>query len=184
MNKMKIILIILIIVVLIVPSVAYEYYTYSHPISAMPMKDAYAFLNNNTDSTLTNFNLSYLGSRESVVIGIDAPEYGSSNVYFGLLLYAIKSNEKINAPLTGMTYKINTVYLSYNESMPSELSRPTETTYMNSGIENVYTCEYGISGNLTLTFYVQITPIGFIGPFHFNGKPVTENVTMNVQVTN
>jgi len=184
MNKKKIIFIILILAILIVPSVTYEYYTYPHPTSVMPLEKAYELLNNSTDSKKTTFNLSYLGSRESVVIGIDAPEYGSSNVYFGLLLYAIKSDEKINAPLTGMTYEINNVYLSYNESIPSELSRPTETTYMNSGIENVYSWEYGISGNFTLTFYVQITPIGIIGPFHFNGKPVTENVTMNVQVAN
>jgi len=182
MNKKKIILIILILVILVVPSVTYEYYTYPHPTSVMSLEKAYVLLNNSTDSKLTTFNLSYLGSRESVIIGVDASKYSSSSVYFGLLLFAIKFSEKVNAPLTGMTYQINNVYVSYSKSMPSELPSPTKTIYMNSGVENVYSYEYGISGNFTLTFYVHITPIGMIGPFHFNGNTVIENVTMNVKI--
>ncbi|MGC8674151.1 MAG: hypothetical protein ACP5TI_03370 [Thermoprotei archaeon] len=184
MNKRKIIFIILILVVLIVPSVAYEYDTFPHSTSVMPLEKAYELLNNSTDSTNTTFNLSYLGSRESVIAGVDAPKFRSSTVYFGLLLFAIKTSEKINAPLTGMTYQINNVYVSYNGSNLAELPHPKETIYMDSGIENVYTYEYGVSGNFTLTFYVQIIPIGVIGPFHFDGNAVTERVNINVHVKN
>lgn len=184
MNKRKLISIILILIILIVPSVTYEYYTSPQTISVMPLEKAYELLNNSTDSTNTTFNLSYLGSRESVIIGLDASKFGSSTVYFGLLLFAMKVSEKINDPLTGLTYKINNVYVKYNESNLSELPPPTETKYMVSGIENVYTYEYGISRNFNLTFYVHITPIGVIGPFHFNGNTVTEKVNINVQIKN
>lgn len=184
MNKRKIIFIILILIILLVPSFAYEYDTSPHLTSVMPLEKAYELLNNSTDSTNTTFNLNYLGSRESVIVGLDAPKFSSSTVYFGLLLFTIKISEKVNAPLTGMTYEINNVYIKYNDSNLTELSHPDETIYTDSGIENVYTCEYGVSGNLTLTFYVQIIPIGVIGPFHFDGNTMTEKVNINVHALN
>jgi len=184
MNNRKIIFIILILIILIVPSVAYEYDTFPHSTSVMPLEKAYELLNNSTDSTNITFNLSYLGSRESVIVGLNIPKFSSSTVYFGLLLFAIKISEKINAPLTGMTYRINNVYIRYNDSNLTQLPHPKETIYMDGGIENVYTYEYGVSGNFTLTFYVQIIPISVIGPFHFDGNTVTEKVNINVHIKN
>lgn len=184
MNRKKIILILLVLFILVVPPVTYEYYTFPHSISVMPLEKAYDLLNSSTDSTTTTFNLSYMGSRESVIIGLDTSKFATPTVLFGLILFAIKVSEKINAPLTGLTYQINNVYVRYNESNLSELPHPSKTTYMNSGIENVYTFSYPFSGNFTLTFYVNVTPIGVIGPFHFNGNTVTEKVTVNVEISN
>ena len=170
--------------ILIIPSVVYEDYTYPHSTSVMPLKKAYSFININTDSTNATFNLTYLGSRESIIIGVDTSKLATPFVFFGLLIFSVKDYEKINTPLTGMTYQIDSVKVRYNESSLQELPAPTQTINLNTVIENVYSCEYGFSGNFTLTYYISVTPIGIIGLFHFNGKEVTEKVSIYVKINN
>lgn len=183
MNKRRILLIIFVLVILIVPSTAYEYYTSPHSISVMPQKKAYQSINKSTDSTNTTTTLSYLGSSETVLIGLDTPKEIGAFEYFGITIFAIKTSQKINSPLTGLTYKINSVYLNYsyyNNTLPS----PLKIIYNSSGIENIYRYEYGTSGNYTLRFYVHITPVAEIGILHFLGNSVVKMVTINVKITN
>jgi hypothetical protein len=184
MKRRKILLIFLVPMILIIPKVVYEDYTVPHSNSVMPLKKAYGFINTNTDSTNTTFNLTSLGSRESIIVGVDTSKLATPFIFFGLLIFSVKDYEKINTPLTGMTYQIDKVRVRYNESSTQELPVPTQIIYLTTGIENVYLCEYGFSGNFTLTYFINITPIGINGPFHFNGKEVTEKVNIDVKVIN
>jgi len=183
MNIRRILLIILVLVILIASSTAYEYYTSPHSISVMPQKEAYQLISESTDSTNTTTNLSYLGSSETVLMGLDIPKEIGAFEYFGINIFAIKTSQKINSPLTGLTYKINSVYLNYsyhNNTLPS----PLEIIYKSPGIENIYRYEYGTPGNYTLRFYVHITPVAEIGILHFMGNSVVIMVTVNVKITN
>ncbi len=185
MNKKrtkKISIIILVLALILVPFSAYEYSTLPHSISAMPQENAYKLINNSIDSSNATAALSYLGSSETVMVGLDLQKNISSGAYYGPVLYVVKTSQKIGAPLTGLTYEISSVNMKYG-SYNCTLSQ-FGTNYNNTYIESLYSCTFDILGNYTLTFYIHLTPVGEIGFLHFAGNSVVAKLSINVTVSN
>lgn len=154
--------------------------TLPHINTVVPSDKAYKIINDSTDSTTATANLSFLGSAESVLLGLDSETILNTSYYYGIPISAIKISQKVDFPLTGINFLIRGVTLNYGKSN-SSLSLVTITNKGNI-VQYLYSYLPSIPGNYTLTFYVHITTIGIIGIYHFKGNTVTEKLTINVRI--
>ncbi|MHB1650358.1 MAG: hypothetical protein ACYCSA_10150 [Thermoplasmataceae archaeon] len=184
MNKKRAIPFIALTLVILVSSGLYEFLTLPHPTEVVPDQEASKLISKFTDSTNTTVNLSYLGSSESVLVGLDAANNVGSTLMTSSTIFSIKTFQNVDFPLSGLTYTVTNVFMNYSNSNRSLLPLSGTPIYKSYCIESqTQYYAYGIPGNYKVTYYVHVTAIAEIGILHLKGPTQVAALTFNINVT-